>query len=173
MATSRSAVVWRTVLFGAAYLSTIVAANWAVAAYGLVPVGFGLLAPAGVAFAGLAFTLRDLLHDAAGRWAVLATIAAGAGLSLAVAPPAIAVASALAFGLSETVDMAVYTPLRRRRWLLAVGLSNAAGLVVDSVLFLWVAFGSLAFLPGQIVGKVWMTVLALAVLIPLRRRVAA
>lgn len=155
---------------GAAYLATIVAANWAIAEFGLVPVGFGLLAPAGVAFAGLAFTLRDLLHDAAGRWAVLATIAAGAGLSFAVAPPAIAVASALAFGLSETVDMAVYTPLRRRRWLLAVGLSNAAGLIADSALFLWVAFGSLEFLPGQIVGKAWMTVLALAVLIPLRRR---
>jgi len=170
MPTSRSDVVWRTTLLGVAFLTTIVAANWAIGEFGLVPVGFGLVAPAGVAFAGLAFTLRDLLHDASGRRAVLVAILVGAGLSFAVAPPAVALASGLAFGLSEAADMAVYTPLRHRRWLLAVGLSNVAGLIVDSVLFLWIAFGSLEFLPGQIVGKTWMTLLALAVLITLRRR---
>jgi len=151
-------------VLAAAYLGTVVAANWAISRYGLVPVGFGLLAPAGVYFAGLAFTLRDLLHEAAGRWAVLAAITAGAALSALVASPRLALASAAAFGLSELADWGVYEPLRRRRWLMAVMASNAAGLAVDSVLFLWLAFGSLAFLPGQLVGKVWMTVLAVAVL---------
>ena len=149
---------------GIAYLATIVAANWAVTEYGTVPVGFGLVAPTGVAFAGLAFTLRDLLHETAGRWAVLATILAGAGLSFAVASPKLALGSALAFAVSELADMAVYTPLRRRRWLLAVALSNTVGLVVDSWLFLVVAFGSLTFLPGQIVGKAWITLAAVGVL---------
>jgi uncharacterized PurR-regulated membrane protein YhhQ (DUF165 family) len=153
-----------------AYLGTIVAANWAITEYGAIPVWPGLLAPAGVLFAGLAFTLRDLLHDAAGRWAVLAAIAAGAGLSFLVASPALATASAVAFGLSELADWAVYSPLRERRWLAAVAASNAVGLVLDSVLFLWLAFGSLAFLPGQIVGKGWMTLLALAVLAVVRPR---
>lgn len=152
------------VLVAAAYLSTIVAANWAIGQYGTIPVGPGLLAPAGVLFAGLAFTLRDLLHRLAGRWVVLAAIVAGAALSFAVASPALAVASAAAFGVSELTDMAVYEPLRQRRWLLAVALSNMVGLVVDSALFLWLAFGSLGFFWGQVVGKGWMTLLAVGLL---------
>jgi len=157
------------VLLAAAYLGTIVAANWAITRFGAVPVGLGLMAPAGVYFAGLAFTLRDLLHEAAGTvWVVLA-IAAGAILSAAVASPALALASAAAFGLSELADLLVYAPLRRRRWLLAVAASNVVGLVVDSVLFLSLAFGSLAFLPGQVVGKAWLTVLAVVALAAGRR----
>lgn len=154
----------------AGLVGTVVAANWAVTSYGVVPVGFGLAAPAGVYLAGLAFTLRDLLHDIGGRWWVLAAIAAGAAVSVAVAPPALAVASGLAFAVSELADMAVYTPLRERRWLLAVAASNVVGLIVDSVLFLAVAFGSLAFLPGQLVGKAWITVVAVMVLAAFRRR---
>lgn len=152
------------VTVAAAYLATIVGANWAVTTFGVVPVGFGLMAPAAVYVAGLAFTLRDLLQDLAGRWVVLGAILAGAVLSLLIASPHLAVASGVAFGFSELADLAVYEPLRRRRWLSAVAASNAVGLVVDSILFLSLAFGSLAFLPGQIVGKAWITVLAVVVL---------
>lgn len=154
---------------GGLYLGVIVAANWAIIEYGTVPVGFGLMAPAGVVFAGAAFTLRDLLHEAAGRWAVLVAIVAGAALSVWVSTPALALASGLAFLVSELVDMAVYEPLRRRRWLLAVAASNTVGLVVDSALFLAIAFGSLAFLPGQIIGKAWITLLAVGVFATVRR----
>ncbi|MDG4791929.1 VUT family protein [Micromonospora sp. WMMD1102] len=153
-----------------AYVGTIVAANWAVATYGAIPVGFGLLAPAGVLFAGLAFTLRDLLHDAAGPVWTIAAILAGTGLSFAVAGPGLAIAAGTAFLVSELADLAVYAPLRRRRWLLAVALSNVVGLVVDSALFLWLAFGSLVFFPGQVVGKAWMTLAAVAVLAFVRGR---
>lgn len=151
------------------YIATIFAANWAITRFGLVPVGFGLLAPAGVYFAGLAFTLRDLTQDRLGRPAVLAAIVAGAALSVLVSP-VFALASGVAFLVSELADFAVYQPLRRRHWLGAVAASNTVGLLVDSVLFLWLAFGSLTFLPGQIVGKAWMTVLAVAVLWVIRRR---
>lgn len=160
----------RRLILAAGFLATIIAANWAITRFGAVPVGFGLLAPAGVLFAGLAFTLRDLLHDVGGRWWVLGAIVAGAGLSFAVAPPSIALASAVAFGVSELADWAVYSRLRGRRWLLAVAVSNAVGLVVDSGLFLWLAFGSLAFLPGQILAKGYMTLLALGVLWFARRK---
>lgn len=165
---SGSSGVTRWVLF-AAYLGVIVAANWAVVEFGVVPVGFGLMAPAAVFFAGLAFTLRDLLQETGSRWWVLAAIVAGGALSAVVATPALALASGLAFGVSELADWAVYEPLRRRRWLVAVAASNAVGIVVDSLIFLSLAFGSLAFLPGQVVGKAWMTLLALAVLVPIRR----
>lgn len=151
------------------YIGTIFGANWAIQRFGLVPVGFGLMAPAGVYFVGLAFTFRDLTQDTLGKWAVLVCIGIGGALSFIVAPT-FAVASATAFLLSELADFAVYTPLRARHWDLALLLSNVVGFVFDSVLFLWLAFGSLAFLPGQLVGKAWMTLLAYAIWKPVRRR---
>ena len=48
------------VAFLVGYIATIFAANWAISTFGIIPVGFGLLALAGVYFAGLTFTLRDL-----------------------------------------------------------------------------------------------------------------
>lgn len=152
------------------YVATIPAANWAITTFGLVPVGFGLLAPAGVYCAGLAFTLRDLTQESLGRGWTLAAIGAGAVLSLAVSDPFVAAASAVAFGASELADFMVYQPLRERRWLWAVAASNAVSLAVDSALFLWLAFGSLEFLAGQLVGKTWMTLAAVALLWLLRRR---
>jgi uncharacterized PurR-regulated membrane protein YhhQ (DUF165 family) len=122
------------------------------------------MAPAGVYLAGLAFTLRDVTQEIAGKRVALAAIAAGALASWFIASPQLATASAVAFAASELLDMAVYSPLRKRGWLTAVVASNIVGLAVDSVLFLALAFGSLAFLPGQIVGKAWMTGLAVAIL---------
>lgn len=156
-------------LSAAAFVGTIIAANWAVQRYGVVPVGFGLMAPAAVYFVGLAFTLRDLVHDHLGRVGVLAAIVVGGAVS-ALVSPAFAVASAVAFLVSELADFAIYAPLRERNWLGAVTLSNVVGMVLDSVVFLWLAFRSFEFLPGQIVGKAWMTLLAVAVLAAVRSR---
>jgi hypothetical protein len=165
-------------LFALAYVATIFAANLAIQLIGPVPVGFGLIAPAGVYFAGLAFTLRDLTQETLGKPAVLVAILVGAALSAAMSlvlpgpipPLRLALASGSAFLFSELLDFAVYTPLRRRSWLGAVAASNAVGLVADSALFLTLAFGSLDFLAGQIVGKAEMTLLAVALLALLRRR---
>jgi uncharacterized PurR-regulated membrane protein YhhQ (DUF165 family) len=154
----------------ALYVATIFAANWAIERFGIVSVGFGLTAPAGVYFVGLAFTLRDITHDTLGRRWVLGAIVGGALLSWIVTDnPELARASAAAFLFSELLDFAVYTPLRERHWIGAVLLSNLVGLVADSVIFLWLAFDSLEFLEGQIVGKTWMTLLAVGVLSIWRR----
>jgi uncharacterized PurR-regulated membrane protein YhhQ (DUF165 family) len=147
----------------AAYIGTIFAANWAIARFGIVPVGFGLMAPAGVYFVGLAFTFRDTTQRTLGRGYTIIAIVIGAALSVFVSPE-FAVASGVAFLFSEGADFAVYTPLAERRWLTAVVASNIVGTVVDSVLFLWLAFSSLEFLAGQVVGKLWMTALAVAVI---------
>jgi queuosine precursor transporter len=152
----------------AAYIAVIVAANWAVQRFGLVPVGFGLRAPAAVYFVGAAFTLRDLVQNILGRWVSLLAIAAGALVSAAVSP-ALALASGLAFFCSELADFLIYTPLLRRGWIVALVPANLAGCVVDSLVFLSIAFGSLSLLGGQVLGKAWMTGLAVLVLSPLRR----
>lgn len=145
------------------YASTILAANWAIATVGVVPVAPGLVAPAGVFFAGLALGLRDLVQESLGRrWTVVA-ILVGAALS-ALVSPAFALASGAAFLFSETADFVVYTPLRERHWVAAVVASNVVGDVVDSVLFLLLAFGSLDFLAGQLVGKWEMILPAVALM---------
>ena len=92
------------------------------------------------------------------------------GVLVTVAPAALVAASATAFLLSEFADLAVYTPLARRRLVVAVVASSFAGLVVDSIVFLWLAFGSLDFLAGQIVGKAWMVLLSIPLVSWLRRR---
>jgi uncharacterized PurR-regulated membrane protein YhhQ (DUF165 family) len=159
-----------------AYLATIVLANVAITMIGFVPVGFGLMAPAGVFFAGLALGARDWLQESKGRRWTIAAIVLGAGLS-AFLSPALAVASGTAFLASELADMGVWTPLRERGYVLTgVLASNSVGLVIDSMLFLWLAFGSLDFLAGQMVGKVEVTLLTVVVLwiwrVSRRRQVA-
>ena len=162
-----------------AFALCIPAANWMIGNVGtvcvpegpcLLPVAPGLTAPSGVLMIGLALVLRDLVQRRLGvRWAV-AAIVAGAALSAGLAPPALVVASGTAFLLSELADCAVYTPLQRRRLVLAVFASGIVGLVVDSMVFLYLAFGSLDFLAGQVVGKSWMILLALPIIAWLRNR---
>jgi uncharacterized PurR-regulated membrane protein YhhQ (DUF165 family) len=157
----------------------IPAANWLIGNAGtycvpngpcLVPVAPGLMAPSGVLMIGLALVLRDLVQRRLGVGFSAAAVLAGAALSAFLAPPALVLASAVAFLLSEFADLAVYTPLQRRRLMLAVLASGAVGLLVDSIVFLWLAFGSLDFLAGQVVGKAWMVLIALPFMHLLRRR---
>ena len=169
----------RTILLTltAAFIATVIAANWALNRYGIVPVGFGLEAPAGVYFAGLAFGLRDAVHERGGHLWVLAAIAIGGLVSYivedAVTIPGglapIAVASAVAFTVSELADLAVYSPLRERNWPAAVAASNVVGAVADSALFLWLAFGSLDNLAGLVVAKTYMIAVAIPIVHLARR----
>lgn len=154
-------------------------ANWLIGHVGLtcvpdgpciVPVWQGIAAPSGVLAVGIALVLRDLVQRRLGlRWA-FAAIIGGAALSGLIAPPALAVASVVAFTFSETADLLVFTPLQKKGLVLAVILSSAVGVAVDSVLFLHFAFGSLDFLPGQIIGKAWGILLALPIVWYVRSR---
>ncbi len=134
------------------------------------PNGTALLAPSGRAVVGIALVLRDMVQRRLGRAAALTAIVAGALLSGAVAPPPLVYASAAAFLLSELADFAVYTPLQDRGLVLAVLASSVVGLVADSILFLWLAFGSLDFIEGQVLGKLWMVLLALPFIHWIRKR---
>lgn len=165
--------MFKPALLTAAFAATIPAANWLIGNVGttcipngpcLVPVGFGLEAPSGVLMIGAALVLRDAVHEAGGLRSAFLAIGLGAVLSWLFAPPALVLASVVAFVLAELADLAVYAPLRERRLALAVMLSGLAGAVIDSAAFLWLAFGSLQFIEGQIVGKLWMSLAAFAVL---------
>ena len=167
------------ILFLILFALTIPAANWLIGNVGtscapnepcLIPVGLGLMAPSGVLMIGIALVLRDLVQRRLGVGVAVLAILAGAALSALLAPPSLVLASAAAFLLSELADLAVYTPLARRGLIAAVVASSLVGLVVDSIVFLWLAFGSLDFLAGQIVGKAWMVLLSIPFVAWLRRR---
>jgi len=166
-------------LYLAGFAACIPAANWLIGHAGthcvpdgpcLIPVLPGVMAPSGVLMVGLALVLRDLVQRRLGVGWAIGAILAGAALSAYLAPPALVIASAVAFLLSEMADLAVYTPLQRRRLMLAVALSGVVGLVVDSIVFLQLAFGSLDYLVGQIAGKAWMLLLAMPFVWMLRER---
>jgi len=166
-------------IFLVLFCLTIPAANWLIGHVGtvcvpngpcLVPVAPGIMAPSGVLMIGLALVLRDLVQRRLGVEFGIGAIIVGAAISAGLAPPTLVVASAAAFLLSEFADFAVYTPLARRRLVVAVIASSVVGLVVDSIVFLWLAFGSLEFLIGQIIGKLWMVLLAIPFVVYMRRR---
>ncbi len=166
-------------IFLVLFCLTIPAANWMIGHVGgvcvpngpcLVPVAPGIMAPSGVLMVGAALVLRDLVQRRLGVEFGICAIIVGAMISAALAPASLVIASAAAFLLSEFADFAVYTPLARRRLVTAVVASSVVGLVVDSIVFLWLAFGSMEFLLGQIVGKLWMVLLAVPFVAFLRRR---
>lgn len=169
-------------IFLVLFALTIPAANWMIGHLGtacvaphgpcVVPVAPGVVAPSGVMMVGFALVLRDLVQRRLGAGISAIAILFGTAASALLAPPNLVLASGVAFLLSEFADLAVYTPLARRRLVAAVVASSAAGLVVDSIVFLWLAFGSLDFLLGQVIGKAWMVLLSVPLVAWLRRREA-
>lgn len=167
------------IVFLAAFVLCIPAANWMIGNLGmvcppigpcLVPVAPGLMAPSGVLIIGLALVLRDLVQRRLGlNWSAGAILIGGA-LSWIVASPALALASLCAFLASEYADLAVYTPLQKHGLVRAVVASTLVGIVVDTVMFLYIAFGSIEFMLAQIVGKSWMVVATIPFIAWLRRR---
>lgn len=160
-------------LWLAGFLGCIPLANWLIHHIGstcipegpcLIPVGFGLMAPSGVLVIGAALVFRDAVHEFFGWRVAVAAIIVGALLSALISPQ-IALASGSAFLLAELSDLGVYAPLRRRMLVLAILLSGLVGALVDSAVFLWLAFGSLDYLPGQVIGKTWASLAALPLII--------
>jgi len=132
-------------------------------------------APAGVFCIGGVLVLRDWMQQLAGLWLTMPLVYAAGLLSWLVGDLAgwtslekIAVASVVAFTISETVEAVVFTPIRRRSLTLGVALSATVGNAVDSYVFLTLAFSSTAFFWGQFWGK--NEAIAIGVLLTLGRR---
>lgn len=156
------------ILYFVLFILTIPAMNWVVMNVGtvctpdgpcLIPVAPSVMAPSGVLMAGVALVLRDGLQSKLGvRWSLYA-ILLGAGLSACFSEPSLVIASVLAFFFSELADLIVYTPMRKKWPAWAIMASGLVGSIVDSAIFLSLAFGSVEFLWGQVLGKFWMSLL--------------
>lgn len=145
----------RTTFSLIAFVAVIVAANLLTMHLGFVT-WLGLAATAGTWVAGFGFVARDYLHRAGGpRWVVVA-IVIGALVSVAFSPQ-LALASGVAFLLSELADFAVYAPLRKRHETAGQIVSNVVGSIVDTLVFLGIAFHSLDGTATQVLVKVGTT----------------
>lgn len=125
-----------------AYISSVVLINYAFSSAPHLDVIWS-------AWGGLVFILRDMVQTRYGHGALVAMLAALAALVLSyvTSEPAIALASATAFFISELIDWLVFSvtrrPLRDRLW-----LSSALSIPVDTFIF----FGMIGALTPVVVG---------------------
>jgi len=119
--------------FTAAYVAAIVAVNIGFVYVTLVPI-WGEMFPPMSLVVGAVFILRDFAQREIGHH-ILAAMGVGAALSYLMADPYVALASLVAFLISELVDWYVYTftgrPLAQR-----ILLSSAISTPIDSAVFL-------------------------------------
>jgi uncharacterized PurR-regulated membrane protein YhhQ (DUF165 family) len=142
------------------FIVLVAASNWLTSRFGMV----GGFVTAGTFTAGLTLAARDVVRERIGLWAAIGCIAVGAGLSWVMSTPALAIASGIAFTLSELADTAVYEPLRRSGKVRALAWSNLIGSIVDSVLFLALAgFTIWPAVVGQVAVK-WVMCVGLPLL---------
>ncbi|AMA44956.1 VUT family protein [Pseudomonas monteilii] len=122
-----------------AYVSSVVLINYAFSSAPHLDVIWS-------AWGGLVFVLRDMVQTRYGHGALLAMLAALV-LSYVTSEPAIALASATAFFVSELIDWLVFSvtrrPLRDRLW-----LSSALSIPVDTFIF----FGMIGALTPAVAG---------------------
>ena len=162
----------------ACYLGLVILANWLASAYAVGVPLTPYRAPAGVFCIGAVLVLRDWMQQLRGLvWTMSLVYAAGL-ISWAAGDLAgwtslekIAIASVVAFTISETVEAVIFTPIRKWNLTLGVALSGTIGNAIDSVLFLIIAFGGLGFFWGQFWGKSEMIAIGTA-LTTMRRKIA-
>lgn len=160
---------------GGVLLALVLLANWLASAYVVHVPLTPYVAPAGVFCIGGVLVLRDWMQQLGGLVRTMPLVYAAGLLSWLVGDLAgwtslekVAVASVVAFTLSETLEAVVFTPLRQRNLSLGVFLSATAGNALDSYVFLTLAFSSTAFFWGQFWGK--GEAIAFGVLLTLARR---
>ncbi|MHA6197004.1 preQ0 transporter [Pseudomonas wadenswilerensis] len=122
-----------------AYISSVVLINYAFSSAPHLDVIWS-------AWGGLVFVLRDMVQTRFGHGALVAMLVALV-LSYVTSDPAIALASATAFAVSELIDWLVFSitkrPLHDRLW-----ISSALSIPIDTFIF----FGMIGALTPAVVG---------------------
>jgi queuosine precursor transporter len=146
-------------LLGFGYVLSIIFGNLLVVYFGIIHF-MGLVFPAGALAIGLTFSLRDFVQREFGHrvwyFMIFSTIIT-ALLSFVLADmpiPAwkVALASAVAFIVSEFVDWLVYT-ITKWDFTLRIVISNLFSTPVDSILFVGIAFGVFNFFEPPVYGQ--------------------
>jgi uncharacterized PurR-regulated membrane protein YhhQ (DUF165 family) len=110
------------------YVSSVVLVNWGFSNFP----GYELFWSTVV---GTIFITRDLAQRAVGKWWILIAMAGAGAISYVMANPFVAVASILAFAVSELADWAVFT-LSRRPLHDRILISSTIATPLDSAVFL-------------------------------------
>jgi len=116
------------------YILSIVAVNYGFTVVPLIPLPNGEMWPPMSLIVGFIFVVRDFAQREIGHKILLAMLAGGV-LSWLMASPTIAVASVVAFAVSEIMDWAVYS-FTGYRFSQRILLSSTISTPVDSVVFL-------------------------------------
>lgn len=127
------------------YIASVVGVNVGFSLVPMIETPVGLLSPMAV-IVGFTFVFRDYAQRTAGHW-VLAAMVIATGLSFLLANPFVALASAVAFGVSELADYLLYT-LTRLPFHKRVLWSSAISTPIDTLVFL---FGINGFTIGTFV----------------------
>lgn len=141
-------------------LADVLAARW------IVPIGFGLIVPAGVFMVAPIFTLRDDIHKKYGAKTILILIFVASIISYIISVLSsnqllgkITIASVVAFLVSEYADTIIFHITRKQMWMQRVIKSNLVSALLDSLIFIWIAFGFvLPLILGQYIVKMIISV---------------
>ena len=167
-------------LYGISYILSIIMGNFLVVWFGIIQVG-PLMFPAGALAIGLTFSLRDFVQKEFGHkvWyfmivsTVLTALMSFVMSNMPIPPWRVAMASAIAFIVSEFIDWFVYT-ITKKDIVWRITISNLFSTPIDSILFVGIVFGSYSILQppvyGQSIIKYLSGLLVLPFIIYMRRR---
>lgn len=133
------------------YVLLIPLVNWSFANVPNYPIGGGMWNPMTIP-TGLVLVVRDFAQREVSH-GIFLPLCVGIGISFVMAAPEIAIASALAFAVSECIDWAIYS-FTRRPLSQRVLISTAVAAPVDSTVFL---LGANMVVPGLFS---WVTLVA-------------
>lgn len=143
----------------ALYVVSIIVANLGFSYIPMIPIGYGeMFAPMSL-LVGFVFVLRDYAQRELGH-KVLVAMLFGAVASYILADPFVALASVIAFGVSELLDWAIYT-LTKRPFKDRVLLSSVISTPVDSAVFMLILgffswYGLVAMVVSKMIGAVFI-----------------
>lgn len=119
------------------YVALIPFINWSFTWAPMIPLPGGLAFNPVTIVTGLVLVVRDFAQREVGHRVLFAMLVA-LGLTVWLAGPALALASGLAFAISELIDWALFT-FTKYRLSTRIWLSSLLAAPVDSVVFLWLA----------------------------------
>lgn len=146
------------ILTVSAYIASVVIVNFAFSYLPIINVA-GAMVPSTAFLVGIVFVFRDFAQRQIGHHVLVAMLAACV-ISYFLADPAVAIASLVAFAVSETADWAVYS-FTKRPFHQRILLSSFISTPIDTAVFL----GLIGFFSVQAVLLVSLAKLVAAVVV--------